>query len=126
MRRWFEFGLNPDGSLLYQVGEEGVNWSVVPPYFLSMPRKQDVYQTWNIAGNTADSAIYVQQMRLGGFGSDVAPAADCTALHQTFGYSAYGALTPLKTLILNGFYNKDFTSTPPLWRESFTKPSKNG
>jgi hypothetical protein len=121
VRRYFRFGaVNGDQrQLQYEVGE---NWTVTPPYWISMQHKHQIFEIlfkgWG--GNLASEAIYVQNV----FQDPLAPAPamDCTAPHFAAGYSPIGALSPLSVFLLTGFIDRNFQSTPPVFIDSFTKP----
>jgi hypothetical protein len=114
MRRHFRFGAdNTNQHLIYAITRD---WSVYRPYWVSMPHKADVFEILSRGwGTTADAAIYVQCVRRSD--SVPQPALDCPAPHFALGYEPVGGLSPLPVFLFNGFIDKDFNSTPPIWRE---------
>lgn len=130
MRRWQKFGIDPLVFLNFRYqapqawsssGGTSINDSM--PCWILQNHKPDTFQILAKAYGQGVplEAIYLQTA----FQNDLAtaPAADCSADHLPAGYSMIGPFAPLGTFLFNGFLDRNFQTTPPVYRLRFEKPA---
>jgi hypothetical protein len=122
MRRWQKFGV--DTTFLQTYYDRAPNdWKLIAPVYVSFPHKADTLTILQkMFGNgQANEAIYIQNCFLDPLYT--APAADCNANHLPAGYSMISSLFPLGVCLTTGFIDRNFASTPAIFRQSLSFPS---
>jgi hypothetical protein len=122
MRRWQKFGVDPVFLQTYY-DRAGDDWSIITPTYISFPHKPEtlVILQKMFGNGSATESIYIQNCFFDpGY---TPPAADCGANHLPPGYSMIGAMSPLGVFLMTGFIDRNFQSTPPILKQTFTFPS---